>query len=372
MRIPRSIFGFVLIVWSCVCLAQNTARVPILPKQFAGWDLSGNVRKSTDPGLADPVNTALLKEYGFQDFESGTYVRDDGRKLTIKAARFEDASGAYGAFNYYRMPQMITEQIGDQGASLNERVLFLRGNTVIDAVFARLSAMSAAELRELSSALPLPAANQRGLPNLAGYLPKQSMVANSTRYILGTTGLEKTGFPLPADLIDFNAGAEVITAQYNTSGGESTLALISYPTPQIATAQLRNIEAKQNSSSVRFFDKRTGPIVVIAAGPIPESEAKSLLASVNYDADVTWNENTHFTKKDNIANLLVNIIFLCGIILGFMLVAGVAFGGIRIAAKRFFPDRVFDKANDMEFISLHLSDKAAPPDSKVSTSIKAV
>ena len=52
------------------------------------------------------------------------------------------------------MPQMLKETIPDQGASLNERVLFYRGNILVDAAFEKLSAMSAAELRELSQALP--------------------------------------------------------------------------------------------------------------------------------------------------------------------------------------------------------------------------
>ncbi|MEY2414454.1 MAG: hypothetical protein QOD84_3060, partial [Acidobacteriaceae bacterium] len=117
--------------------------------------------------------------------------------------------------------------------------------------------------------------------------------------------------------------------------------------------------------------RRTGPIVVVAAGPLSESEAKSLVASVNYEADVTWNENTHFTRKDNVANLLVNIIVLSGIICGLALVAGVAFGGIRILVKRYWPERVFDRPDEMEFISLHLGSgnkEAAEPN--VSTSIK--
>ncbi len=84
------------------------------------------------------------------DFESATYIRDDGRKLTLKAARFADTSGAYGAFTFYKTPPMLVEKIGDQAGSLNERVLFYRGNILIDAVFQRLSAMSAAELRELA------------------------------------------------------------------------------------------------------------------------------------------------------------------------------------------------------------------------------
>ncbi|OLD16628.1 MAG: hypothetical protein AUI85_09060 [Acidobacteriales bacterium 13_1_40CM_3_55_5] len=93
---------------------------------------------------------------------------------------------------------------------------------------------------------------------------------------------------------------------------------------------------------------------------------------MNYDADVTWNENTSFSKKDNLANLLVNIILLCGILMGLALVAGIAFGGIRIIVKRILPERVFDRPEGMEFISLHLSDhRSRPQDSTVSSSIKA-
>ena len=38
------------------------------------------------------------------------------------------------------------------------------------------------------------------------------------------------------------------------------------------------------------------------------------------------------------------------------LVAGLAFGGFRILMKRIFPDRVFDRPDDREIISLHLGD----------------
>ena len=37
-------------------------------------------------------------------------------------------------------------------------------------------------------------------------------------------------------------------------------------------------------------------------------------------------------------------------------VLGVAFGGVRILMKRVYPDKVFDRAEQMEFISLHLTD----------------
>jgi len=355
-----------------VAFARAAPVASLLPKQFGGWQISGSVRASDDPATADPVNAAVLKEYGFANFESAIYARDDGRQLTLKAASFVDASGAYGAYTFYKTPSMLIEKVGDGAASMNERVLFYRGNILVDAVFQKLSAMSAAELRELADSLPLPANNLRNLPGLPAYLPTQSYVKNTAKYVLGPAALQKVDVPIPTELVDFNAGAEVVVGNYNSSVGEATLMLISYPTPQIAGDHLRRIDAayqqgSQSNGAGRsnqdpqfqkpIFDKRTGPIVVVVAGSLSQAEAKSLLASVNYDANVTWNENTYFTKKDNVANLLVNVIILCFIIMGFALVVGVAFGGIRILARRLFPQLGLIRAEDRGFTSLHLSEK---------------
>ena len=386
MRFPRFILALVLAVLGIDAgLAADAPLAPILPSQFGGWRISGSARASQDASVADSANAALLKEYGFTGFESASYTREDGRKLTLKVARFGDASGAYGSFTYYKMPQMLTEKIGDQGASLNQRVLFYRGNLLVDAVFEKLTAMSAAELRELAGLLPLPSGTTRNLPGLPAYLPGLGYVRNTAKYVVGPVALQKVGAPLPAQLVDFNTGAEVVLGTYLTSGGNATLMLISYPTPQIAAEHLRRIDAARQPGTPQergsptiadgapLFDKRTGPILVVATGALSPSEGKALLASVNYDADVTWNENTYSTRKDNLANLLVNIIILCGIVILFALVAGVAFGGIRIFVKRILPEKVFDRPEAMEFISLHLSETMAESvESKVSSSIKTV
>lgn len=356
----------------------------ILPAQFAGWHISGSIRSSKDPAVADSVNAALLKEYGLTDFESGTYIGDDGRKVALKAIRFADASGAYGAFTYYKLPQMRQESIPDLGSSLNERVLFYRGNILVDAVFEKLTAMSAASLRELSQALPLPAGNAGNLPSLPAYLPKSGYVKNTAKYVMGPVGLDKISAPLSAQLVDFNASAEVALGAYQTSGGVATLMLIAYPTPQLAAEHLRKIEAAtqaggstQPGSPIAIagpsFQKRTGPIVVVATGTISQGEARNLLSAVNYEADVTWNENTFQGKKNSLANLLLNVFLLCGILIVFAAVAGLAFGGIRIFFNRILPERVLHRETPSDFISLNLSEgQREAADSKVSPSIKAI
>ena len=172
--------------------------------------------------------------------------------------------------------------------------------------------------------------------------------------------------------MDFNAGAEVIQATYNSSGGEATLMLISYPTPQIAAEHLRRIDAVHQPNTQQsgattildvgpIFDRRTGPMVVVAAGPLSQSEARSLLGSVNYDAEVTWNQNPYFDKRNNLANLLVNIVVLCGIIVALALVAGLAFGGVRVLLRRLLFDRWLGRPDEVDFISLHLGEEASKP-----------
>ena len=361
MRIPLS---FLLCILATACFAEKQPVPPkgvpgILPPDFAGWRMVKPAQMSKSAAAADPTSPDVLKEYGFTDFEGATYARDDGRKLTIKAARFQDASGAYGAFTFYRTPVMLSESIGDEGYSLNERILFYRGNVLVDAVFQQLSAMSAAELRELADALPKPVGTGANLPGLLQYLPKDSLQNNSLRYVVGPAALEKLGSPLPAKYVDFSNGGEVVMGRYNLSGKQTWLILVGYPTPQIAASAMTGIQSAQQSHQLdasQLAVRRTGPIVVMIAGDIASDDSRNLLSSVNYDADVTWNQNTYSSRRDNPAHLIVEVIILAGIVCGLSVVAGIAFGGFRLAIKRFFPNKVFDRPEQMEIIALHLSD----------------
>ena len=340
----------------------------ILPQQFGGWEIQGSAQKSTDPAVADPTNAAVLKEYRFTDLSSSTYARDDGRNLKIRAARFADASGAFGAYTFYLQQNMTKEQIGDQGASLGQRVLFYRGNVMVDAQFSKESAMSGAELRELAGALPRPEGNAANLPTFIEFMPRRGYVTNTQKYVMGPAALAALAPPVPADLVDFNASSEVSMGRYDTPSGEATLMLISYPTPQLAAEHLRRIDAahqmtpQSGVSSIEnagsFFDKRTGPILAIASGPVSDSDAKSLLRMVNYEASVTWNTPTENSQVHDLYMLILNIVVLCAILAGLAIVAGVAFGGIRILMKRWYPDKIFDRPEQMEFISLRLTEVA--------------
>jgi hypothetical protein len=337
---------------------KSTSRdTPVLPANFNGWQKNAaTVKISSDPAAADPADAQVLKEYKFVGVELASYTRDD-RTLQIKAARFENASGAYGAFTYYTKAQMQTEKIGDEAVSFNTRILFYRTNLLVDVTLDRVTAMSAADLRALADLLPSVRGNLAVLPTLPQHLPQQSLMQHTGRYIMGPLALERLGVPVPPSLVDFTKSPELAFANYRTMYGEANLTLVAYPTPQIAVERLNAIQAAEKSGALPgapFKYKRSGPIVALVNGQIPDSDADSLLASVNYDAEVTWNQPTKPDRREDAAGLLIGIAFLIGIILVFAVISGLAFGGLRIIAHKLYPSKFLGRSAEAEMIRLDL------------------
>ena len=156
---------------SSVCVAADkpappAAAQPFLATTFAGWN-AGATHVSASAEAADPANAEVLKEYGFTEFESATYSRD-GNQLTVRALRFADASGAYGAYTFYRRPGMKAITVGEQAAFDGAtRIIFWSGSVICDAVFQQVTASSGEDLRELANALPKPPSSAATPPKLA-------------------------------------------------------------------------------------------------------------------------------------------------------------------------------------------------------------
>jgi len=346
-------FLAVILLLATAVSGQSKAPAGPLPQTFSGWRIDAQSVKTTkDAALADATEAPVLKEYGFTDEESATYSRN-GRKMQIKAARFSDATGAFGAFTYYVQPQMQVEKIGDRGASSNTRILFFKGNILVDARIEHLSAMSGADLRSLADGLPRLVNENGKLPTLPANLPSQSLERNTSRYIIGPEALARLGVPISAQLVDFSKSAEVAIGKYRTSQGEASVTLVGYPTPQIARERMDAMQAASLAGGPFYF-KRTGPYVVAVNGNIPADEAQSLLASVNYDADVMQLQPTKPRPAEDRAGFIFALVMLCVIAVLAALIFGFVFGGIRILANRMFPNRFFSRPESAEIIRLDL------------------
>ncbi len=187
------------------------------------------------------------------------------------------------------------------------------------------------------------------------YLPDEFLAA--ARFSSGPVSFAKTGSALPAALADFSLDAEAVSANFNTADGSASFTVLSYPTPQIAMMQFKKIEAWQQAQTdkTRVTEiNRSGPLVSIVSGNVTAGYARKLVEKVNYQADVTWNQNTFLSKRDNIGNLIVTIMLLAFLICGLAIVSGIAFGGFRILAHKYFPGKLVDRTEAVEFIRLNL------------------
>ena len=350
---------------------ENLPTTPqaLLPETFAGWQISGTPQQSTQASATDAGDAVPLTEYGFTRYEAAKYTRDDGA-LTVKAMEFADATGAFGAFTFYRRPTMSAIEIGGGGAFDGERVLFWNGTILVDAKFEHITPMSAGELRDLVTQLPKPVGNQGTLPTLPRYLPPLHLQLETMRYAIGPQSYRMSGGILPSALVDFGRSAEVVTADYNALGGTGTLTIINYPTPEIATDREHAIRAYfsshgspqdpwtpalANSNHEAIQLRRSGPLLAVSSGSYSAGAANELLQRVHYEVIVTMgHEKQRLSDPRMVAQIILDVAVLVGIFALIAIVLGVFLGAGRAAWQRARNKSGLPGDESSEFIRLNL------------------
>ncbi len=305
--------------------------------------------------LAGP-EAALLREYGSQRAEWGVYRRGNS-EWRVTAHQMVDHSGAYGAFTLFGRPGQPLA-VGEDGARTPHGVAFYQSNYLV----LTEGEPDAADLAALAERLRAGAATQTSLPNLLHYLPRRGLVAGSDRYVLGPLALERIAPLAAGDWAGFAYGAEVEAARYRLRGAEATLLIISYPTPQIARARLRelgqifNLNGSGEPSRTSAFAKRLGSLVIFASG-VDSAGATGLLEQVRVQTRISWSDPSEFQQEDpNWGKTLLNIFIGTALFLLFALGSGIAYGLLRLGIKRMAPGKIFDRPEDSDVITLNLRD----------------
>lgn len=325
---------------SSVALAAPGANAPKdaspVPQSFANWTQAS--ASAQTPVAAD---VPVLQEYGLAQSAAAEYASGADR-LTVKAWQFKDATGAYGAFTYFRQPQMKPEKVGQDGAAAGDHHIFWNGTTVVDATFAHPVKDEAGAIEALAAAVPKAFGASGVPPSLPHYLPTAGLDPESVRYAIGPAAYARMGGALPGNQIDFSQDAEAISGRY----GQETLTLVSYPTPQIAGAHLKAIEAAGLTA------KRSGPLVAAVSGNAPG--AKQLLDAVRFNDYVTINHPEGYVSETmKLYRLLTGITVLVVILVGAALLLGLFLGGGRALLRR-LQGKPVSTVSEEEFISLHL------------------
>ncbi len=344
-----------------VATALPAAAQELLPSSFGRWAAASPVVNASPDhleGLIGP-NAALLREYGIAGAEQRTYTRGDASSI-VTMYRMRDPSAAYGAYTLLFTAGMTPADLARYSGVARDRALIVAGSSVLE--INGLKGASPGDLKALAAQLN-PRADRAPYPSLAQYLPARGRVPGSERYMLGPLAAQRF-LPLGnGDWIGFAAGAEAELARYRTGGQEAMLLVVTYPTPQAASRKLEELgrwfqlNPQRDDSPAPIFARRQGSLLSLVAYTKSPAFANALLDQIHHKTQVTWNEPSHRLTDPGFAAILIGTFVGTGIILLFALVAGIAFGGIRIFVKYFFPGKVFDRAAHVEILQLGLSSK---------------
>lgn len=313
-----------------VCV--RPAGASILPETIATF-------QRTEVQSFTPPDRALWDEYGLKEAEKAQYTAGD-KKLAVTAWRLQDSTGALGAFEWQRPADATASKYVKLGAVTGHAILLAHGNYLFSLEGDWQPVDLAAITEQLKNVDGSP------LPDLMDYLPAQSLIPNSERYVLGPVGLEKFAPGIPASTAAFHLGAEVQLGRFHAPDGDLALAIFNYPTPQIAMQQLGEF-----SKIPGVMAKRAGPMVALVMSPNNADAAEKLLALIRYQPNITLSERVP-TRRDNIGHLILTIFSLIGLLLVFCTIAGLGVGAFRAFLRR------GRKPEELEpMIMLHLTDR---------------
>ena len=306
----------------------------VLPDQIGDF-AKGDAKPLTAP---DPP---LYQEYGFQTGEQAQYT-SGAKRFSVSAWQLHDSTGALALFQALRPSSAPPAKLSELLSKTPNGAIAGYANYVFQFTG---PVPEQKDLELLYSQLPR--LDQAPLPALAGNLPPAGLIPNSERYILGPVSLARFEPRIAPSLAAFHLGAEAQLARYSTPKGELTLAIFSYPTPNIARE--RQAEFLKIPGTLA---NRSGPLVGVIVQPPDPDAAEKVLAGVRYEGHLTLNERVPVNEVPALARLVLNIFTLSGILIGLSIIVGIGFGGFRVLRRK-----LGRQVEEEPFLVLRIGDK---------------
>src|SRR5579864_1853087 len=161
-RVLLFAFAFVLALgglWSAPLAAQD-----LLPSNVGTWTASGSTTQVPAQQIEQLANDRanILREYGVTSSERRDYASGDD-KITVTLYRMVDPSAAFGAFTFFRDPDMALPapiMAASYAAGKRGRELLVVGNLMLD-VNAGKAQMAPADLNALAKSVATQADRDR-------------------------------------------------------------------------------------------------------------------------------------------------------------------------------------------------------------------
>jgi Family of unknown function (DUF6599) len=344
------------LLWICTLTAalQGQTRESVLKaiQQTSKWSPADNPVLYDEKNIETlaPKRAVAINHYGLTGATTQTWAGPEG-EVHLTLYEMVDPSAAYGLFTLDRnadQPAFSTIPIGTEGFRLGNYSEFWQSKYVV-----KLEGTSTAA-EKLGRVISENIFGRSRKPPVSSHLPPENLVQGSEKYIVDATGIGRA-LDLDPDNLGFNDSVEIAIADYRVNAKTAHLVLLMYPTQQLA----KKYEDQWSTLTPNDapFRKRVGALLAMVRGSRDHAISNAILDHVNYETQVTYAE----PRPDiSLRQVILTIFTFIGIGLLFTVVAGLSFGGLRIFVKARYPDRVFDRPQDMEIIQLKLGQGVIP------------
>ncbi len=320
------------------------------------WSLGSEPIEYTDFDIETLVgdNTPGVLEYGLI---GATLVALESTDGSVEVTLYEmiDSTASYGLFALerdWRSPEFELAIVGIESYQNGDRLVFWQSEYVVELEGPRQATRALGELI---------ADNILGRSRKAPVsllLPAKGLIQESEKYILTPAAFQTMSGLDPTEL-GFENSVEVAVAEYAQASGRGRLALLLYPTQQLARL---HSETWIESSAGELPSGRSVSLFAILLESDSDELSESIMSALSYQSEVTWTE----TLPDplTLPQMILNIFTFIGIALAFTLVVGLVFGGFRIYLKARYPGLVFGSEEELEIIQLKLHQAVTPKELK--------
>ena len=173
------------VLGAVIFLAPWAQAADIVPEALGEF-----VRQSAE--AFEPEDTELFAEFGFEEGQRAGYTTADGRALTVTGYRFQDATGAFAAYQWMRPADGEPAPYGEQALRRGELIAIRFGSYVVE-----MRGAEAVDTHVEAMLAFLPRVTLKAAPPVRQFVPKQDLIPFSGRYILGPVSLAAVAPEIP-------------------------------------------------------------------------------------------------------------------------------------------------------------------------------
>jgi Family of unknown function (DUF6599) len=289
-------------------------------------------------------DTATVEDYGVRGVAEFA-VEVAGVPVAVRITEMIDSAAAFGLFTYAREPDRTgyaPAVVGTEGYAEPGRLVFWQAAFVVELEGPPEASLTVGQA--LSATITAPSRK----PPVSVSLPARGLVPDSERYIVSASFVgERLG--LDPEVLGFDKDVEMATAAYQEGPARATLALLSYPTPQLARL---HSEAWLSAVPDPGPTRRSGLLFGIVTSTNSPDFSETILSELSSQFDITWEE----PPRDplTIQRIILTAFTWIGIAMGFTVFAGLGVGGLRIYMKTRYGHGLFGDVEPPGFLQLKL------------------